>query len=213
MCSMAGKRTAYVPSASLVSPGVPPSKGPIFDALMAGMATRWVDFIPGAQVVSDEAGGDSSDSDFEPNHDSIVPNSSLSSRWFRSLSASRLMKLLSEILPLLDPCPDELFPWTSVYDGVSADMFPYHPHFILIRGGSFGPVSDQVSLYLDRNWESLPAMQVLLSRRVKGCLCMQVLDFWQLDRKAKRWIHRGTGRYLVTGNNRWEELELQLTHT
>ena len=212
---MAEKRSTCFPSALLVSsaPRAPSSNGPILDALMAGFATRWVDCIPGAQIVSGEGQGDSSDSDFEPNYDSIVPNSSLSSRWFRSLSSGRLMKLLAEILPVLEPCPEETFSWTSICDGVCADKFPYHPHFLLIRGGSFGPVSDQVSLFLDSKWESLPAMQVLLSRRVKGGLRMQVLDFWQLDRVEKRWIHRGTVRYLVTGNNRWEELELQLTHT
>ena len=210
---MAKKHSTSVPSTLLVNltSGDTPSKGHIMDALMVGMATRWVDYIPGAQIVSDE--GDSSDSDFEPNHDSLVPNSSLGPRWFRSLSFSRLMKLFAEILPLLDPCPDESFPWSSVCKGVSADKFPYHPHFMLISGGSFGPVSDQVSLYLNRNWESLPAMQVLVSRQVKGSLGMQVLHFWQLDHIARRWIHRGTGRYLITHEKGWEELEIQVTHS
>ena len=68
-----------------------------FQALLNSKATRWLDIVGSVQVVLDE--GNSSDSDFKPNHESVLPNTILSARWFRSLSSGRLLKLLIEIFP------------------------------------------------------------------------------------------------------------------
>ena len=166
------------------------------DAFFSGKAVRWADFVSGAQVVSEES--ESSDSDFEPNPDSILSSSAVSARWFHSLSSGRLFKLLIEVIPYLDPCPSDWFAWESTTTGINVDSFPYYPHLMYIRGGGVGPVSDRVSLYLWRKWKTRHLGEMVISLQVKGKKAMQVLHFWQLDSNGLTWIHRGTARSDIT---------------
>lgn len=184
---------------------------PEVQSMLTGYAMRWSDFGGGAQIVADVS--ESSDSDFQPNEDSITSNPILSSRWFKSLSSGRLFKLLTVVLPHLDPYPEDCFTWQSLVNGFAVDSFPYHRHCVLIKGGSVGPVSDRVSLFLNRKLDSLSPGQVLITKQVKGRMGMQVLHFWQIDQGGLNWIHRGTGRYRIVDSKSWEEIEIQPTHT
>lgn len=181
-------------------PVVHPSP-PGLDSLFMGMSLRWSDFDGGIEVVGE--GSDSSDSDFEPNHDSIMCKPKLSRSWFTSLSSSRLFKALTVIFPHLDVCPSDCFSWISYTHGLSIHTFPYHRHSLLIKGSSVGPNSDRIALYLSRGWQSSLPREVLITRQVKGRLMMQVFDFWQLDDSGSTWCHRGTARYIITDGPRF----------
>lgn len=181
------------------------------EAMFSGKAVRWSDLGGKTQLLLDDS--DTSDSDFEPTWDSIMSSRVLTMRLFKALSSGHFFEILVTIFAHLNPAPGDCFSWSEMVNEIGVDLFPYHPHYLLVIGGSVDPDSDRVALYLRRHWNTLRPRQVLITRQTMGRICMQLLHFWQLDDTGLTWVHRGSARYLAPPGQHWEKVEIQPTNT